>query len=288
MKISDESKFLWWKFLKNQDNLGHIDRGNDVQCIESHVISCWSSALVTAERIRLDIDPIKPKKVLEVGCSTGLICFAIKKFFPNSQVIGLEPEIEAYHVANSMSITNSDHEVKFLNGFGEKLPFEDNTFDLIICHTVIEHVKDVKKVMSEISRVLTVGGVVHLEAPNYTFPYEPHLQIYTFPFLGKKFVAASALLQGKSKYVNFLKHLNFVNPLEMEKIFKINKLSYFNRSHKKIELALNGEGGGVLKYTFARNILRFAGKMKLSKPFLWLIIKLDLYPSILYTLRKLQ
>ena len=36
---------------------------------------------------------------------------------------------------------------------GENLPFKDEQFDLIICHTVIEHVSNVEIVLSEMNRV---------------------------------------------------------------------------------------------------------------------------------------
>ena len=38
------------------------------------------------------------------------------------------------------------------------LPFEDNTFDVILCNHVLEHIPDDTKAMSELYRVLKPGG----------------------------------------------------------------------------------------------------------------------------------
>lgn len=45
------------------------------------------------------------------------------------------------------------------------LPFNDKTFDLIICQYVLEHVKDLKKAVSEVDRVLKPGGLVYIDMP---------------------------------------------------------------------------------------------------------------------------
>ena len=45
------------------------------------------------------------------------------------------------------------------------LPFPDNTFDLIICAHVLEHVPDDLRAMREFSRVLTSNGVAMLLVP---------------------------------------------------------------------------------------------------------------------------
>jgi len=37
------------------------------------------------------------------------------------------------------------------------LPFEDNTFDVVFCNHVLEHIEDDKKAMSELYRVLKPG-----------------------------------------------------------------------------------------------------------------------------------
>ncbi|MBT8290221.1 MAG: class I SAM-dependent methyltransferase, partial [Muriicola sp.] len=39
-----------------------------------------------------------------------------------------------------------------------ELPFEDNSFDIILCNHVLEHIPDDKKAMSELFRVMKSGG----------------------------------------------------------------------------------------------------------------------------------
>lgn len=45
-----------------------------------------------------------------------------------------------------------------------KLPFRSNSFDLIICFHVLEHVKDDNKAMRELYRVLSKGGIALIQS----------------------------------------------------------------------------------------------------------------------------
>lgn len=45
------------------------------------------------------------------------------------------------------------------------MPFEDNTFDLIFCNHVLEHIEDDKKAMSELYRVIKKGGKGIFQVP---------------------------------------------------------------------------------------------------------------------------
>lgn len=51
----------------------------------------------------------------------------------------------------------------------QQIPFDDNTFDVIMCNHVLEHVTDDKKAMSEFYRVMKPGGWGIFEVPvDYT------------------------------------------------------------------------------------------------------------------------
>lgn len=45
------------------------------------------------------------------------------------------------------------------------LPFVENTFDMVICNHVLEHIPEDRKAMSEIYRVLKPGGMAILQVP---------------------------------------------------------------------------------------------------------------------------
>jgi SAM-dependent methyltransferase len=49
---------------------------------------------------------------------------------------------------------------------GQKLPFEDASFDLVSCNHVLEHVFETEQFVSEIRRVLQPGGLAVLSVPN--------------------------------------------------------------------------------------------------------------------------
>lgn len=59
-------------------------------------------------------------------------------------------------------------------GVGERLPFPDNSFDLILSHEVLEHVQDDDMVVREIVRTLKPGGRLVIFCPNRGYPFETH------------------------------------------------------------------------------------------------------------------
>ena len=51
----------------------------------------------------------------------------------------------------------------------DRLPFDDNTFDGIVCLEVIEHVWSTDNILGEAERVLKPDGWLLLTTPNYLF-----------------------------------------------------------------------------------------------------------------------
>ncbi|KKL85453.1 hypothetical protein LCGC14_1954580 [marine sediment metagenome] len=47
-------------------------------------------------------------------------------------------------------------------------PFEDNSIDEILAFGVIEHIKDYRRCIEELKRILKVDGVIHIKVPHFT------------------------------------------------------------------------------------------------------------------------
>ena len=65
------------------------------------------------------------------------------------------------------------------------LPFKNNSFDLILCLAVIEHIENVDNFMEQAFRVLKPGGLFYLSTPNFKFCFKnfyndpTHIKPYT-------------------------------------------------------------------------------------------------------------
>lgn len=105
-------------------------------------------------------------QVLDIGCGGGFICeeFAKRK----ANVSGVDPSpstiAEASRHAQVMGFSINYHQ-----GSGENLPFEDNSFDLVSCCDVLEHVDDLEKVIQETKRVLKPSGIYFYDTINRSF-----------------------------------------------------------------------------------------------------------------------
>ncbi len=283
--ISDTTMCAWQRWIDVTRSRCHLHFLLEGGCIGSHVLICRDSSRATAHRIVNDL-PIsfRPEKILEIGASVGFNSLAIAECFPQAEVHSVEPDEDAVHVAISMAADIAAN-YRPLVGIGEVLSFPDGFFDLIICHTVIEHVQNVPDVVREMSRVLSKNGIVHLEAPNYVWPYEPHLGVWCIPVLGKCGVHLSAWLQGKRKNCWYINHLMFVTPFQLERLFKENGLVWENRAEKKLAAALNG-AAEIKKYKLASRVLVMLGKLGISRVITTAVVRLGLYPSVMFTLRK--
>ena len=71
---------------------------------------------------------------------------------------------------------------------GGRFPFDDNSFDYVICTHVIEHVLDPVLFISELLRV--GGGRGYIEYPlatyEYLYNFDVHLQFVKYDFINKK------------------------------------------------------------------------------------------------------
>lgn len=100
-------------------------------------------------------------QVLDLGCGRGGV---VELFWRDVKLAaGLDPDVQslAEHRAPGMPV---------IRGRGEHLPFADESFDLVVCLWVLEHLERPKAVLREVRRILRRGGHFVFLTPNLRNP----------------------------------------------------------------------------------------------------------------------
>lgn len=106
-------------------------------------------------------------RILDNGTGLGTYLEACGRVNPDSLRIGLEVEFD--RAVEALSRADG-----IILGVGERLPFADDTFDLILSNEVLEHVADDREGAAEMARVARPGGRIVIFAPNRWYPVEQH------------------------------------------------------------------------------------------------------------------
>jgi ubiquinone/menaquinone biosynthesis C-methylase UbiE len=122
------------KFWRSRNSMTHVNE------------KFWSERI--SHGFDLNYDFFNNKDVLEVGCGATGIIFFLKD---TKTKIGIEPM--------DLNDLIEDWKRPFVRkGVGEELPFEDRSFDVTICFSVLEHILDPAKLIGEVYRVLRDNG----------------------------------------------------------------------------------------------------------------------------------
>jgi 2-polyprenyl-6-hydroxyphenyl methylase / 3-demethylubiquinone-9 3-methyltransferase len=104
-------------------------------------------------------------RVLDVGCGGGLLAEEFARL--GCAVTGVDPSEESLAAARAHA-AGQGLAIEYRTGRGEELPFADESFDVVYCCDVLEHVDDLRQVIAESSRVLRTGGVYLYDTINRT------------------------------------------------------------------------------------------------------------------------
>ena len=106
------------------------------------------------------IDYVKSgMSILDCGCGPGSITLDLAELVSPAQAIGIDIESTQIEKARMLQHARKVRNVEFQVGDLNKLPFNDNTFDAVFAHGVIEYFRNPVHAFSEMRRVLKSNGV---------------------------------------------------------------------------------------------------------------------------------
>jgi len=209
----------------DQEAIEAMKEDNQGYCTPEY---CYRDAKKTHEEVAKRItNLLNIKKVdtcLDVGCGFGDLTIAMGKYAGMSY--GVDCNEKFIDVCRRKNRRRRN--LVFLNRPSEKLPFERESINLIVSKTVLEHVDDVDKTLSEMARVITKRGIVYIECPNYMWFWEGHYKVPMIPMMPKPLFKLYLKLIGRP--TGFLDGINYVTPNQIEKVLKSKGLLVVNLS----------------------------------------------------------
>lgn len=115
--------------------------------------ACSSPAIM---KIRDQVVPRASGRVFEIGCGGGIN----QAFYDPAKVTafsGMDPSVKGLDFAREAAAAKG-WQADIRQGFGEAIPFEDESFDCVVCTYTLCSVESQSRTVSELRRILKPGG----------------------------------------------------------------------------------------------------------------------------------
>jgi SAM-dependent methyltransferase len=122
-----------------------------------------------ANYIRRNLEGFAPKRILDLGCTTGHSTLPYKALFPDAEVWGIDvaaPQVKYAHLrAAGLGV-----DVNFAQMNAERTSFPDGHFDLVVSHILLHETsgRAMPRIFDECFRLLAAGGwMIHADLPPF-------------------------------------------------------------------------------------------------------------------------
>lgn len=131
----------------------------------------WFSARrAIAEKIIKQLDLPPDAKILDAGCGTGGNLAMLSRY---GQVHAMELDDQARQLANAKGFA------QVLSGsLPDKVPYQQEQFDLIALLDVLEHVEDDRNTLKVLGSLLKPGGAILISVPAFPFLWSAHDEVH--------------------------------------------------------------------------------------------------------------
>jgi len=163
--------------------------------IQKLLINNFYSSLISLAK------PLLPQTILDAGCGEGFTMEKLLKSAVCKKIEGVEYSKDAILLGKKLF-----PKLTFKQASAYELPYKDNSFDLVICTEVLEHLEEPTKAFKEMLRVSKKYLIISV-------PNEPFFMLSNF-------------LRGKnlSRFGNDKGHINHWSVLTLKKYLEKNGL----------------------------------------------------------------
>jgi len=153
-------KFYFWihRKLSKPDEQGEYSAGIWQNAVRDRVMALLSAS---------------SGKVLEVGCGEGLLLLKLAKLKSSLDVFGIDIWFDILNRAQIKIKQNNVLDIKLGQADAISLPFQDNSFENVICINVLFNLPNelmIKQSLKEISRIVKKNGTIILDIRNRRNP----------------------------------------------------------------------------------------------------------------------
>lgn len=152
---------------------------------------------------------LKRGKALDQGCGTGFYTIMLERM--GYDVTGLDISMALLSEAKKNK-EKFQCSFKLIRGDIRKMPFKDETFDVLLSGGIIEHVKETEKTLNEIQRVIKKGGILVINVPH-------KITIFTLVKLLQQFLGIWKIGYEKSFTISRFRRLILKRGFEIKRFY---------------------------------------------------------------------
>ncbi|KAE8442948.1 hypothetical protein EG329_002486 [Mollisiaceae sp. DMI_Dod_QoI] len=158
--------------MERKSEAATYTHGHHASVLRSH---SWRTASNSAGYL---IPHLKPDmNILDIGCGPGTITVDLATLVPQGRVTGLERTGEVLNQARAHAKEKNVTNIDFVEGDANALDYPDGSFDVVMCHQVLQHVQDPVGILREMRRVAKLGGIIAVRESDYgSFVWYPDVE----------------------------------------------------------------------------------------------------------------
>ena len=129
-------------------NAGNLEKHLTKNPLKKQMVRKLNRKIVDSVGSYISSFESKAPRILDAGCGEGFIDALLVEKFTCVNIVGLEFTNEAIRIARQMNPS-----VEYIQGDIAQMPFQDNSFDIVICTEVLEHLEKPESALKELIRV---------------------------------------------------------------------------------------------------------------------------------------